>query len=807
MDLQAPLDVEGSFIVVPSESQADTGSSTATIASVSDHQDPVLQKSLLAADIPTSTKTLEPARLQEQLANISSTTRSFQNWARTFRCSPAQYFTPSSEEEIVKIIHLARLSQKPVKAIGTGHSPSDLACTDGFMINTDSLNQLLNVDQKQMTITVAAGMKLHQIHQHLAENGLAMSNLGSISDQSIAGLISTATHGTGAEFSSLCASVLDLTLVTASGSKIYCSKTENKDIFEAAVCSLGALGIITRLTLQCEKAFRLENTQEPAKLEDVLRNLDSIIHSAEHDIALPPKSWRTSHWFNFHFYQGLLYICRFVPNLIPPLSRFMFWATQSKPMHRVDDSVRVFNFDCLFSQYVNEWAIPWSQTADALRALDQFIETGAVDTAEAKEISHVTNGLKVHFPVEIRFVKKDDVWLSPAYGVDSCYIGIIMYSRLEQLYPRLDEFSRIRQELDPDVGTIFRAIGRKLIGTLPKGQSLSGAIMVAIMRIVLDGETLSVNQARQILEYTVDLTAHSAGLYTEESKNKWAAKVQTKDWEGYWVPFQDQLNSKEPKEPLTLGLSDVGKASDFVILYIHGGGMVSGNARMYLRSFKTWMKTIQEKYNFKLGILTVEYGLSPEHPYPTALNQCVAAYRFLVEQQGIDPKQIIIAGDSAGGNLATTVSLKIRDAFPELPLPSGLALISPWVICPQRDPDSPFDYICHTGTQSFLPSYTNNQAHLLTDPYVSPVLAPTLKGLPKMLVYIGGVETLRPSIDRFVAKARKDGVEVQEVMKEGQAHIYFLVDEICSQENVNEAVDILTEFVAKARKQYIGATI
>jgi len=247
-----------------------------------------------------------------------------------------------------------------------------------------------------------------------------------------------------------------LTLITAQGEKIYCSKTENSDIFNAAVCSLGSLGIITSMTLQCEPAFRLENKQEPAKLDQVLDNLDAIIHSAEHvrlwwyphtdnvvvwranrttkPVSKPLSSWRTSSWFTFNVYQGLLYICRFVPSLIPSLSRFMFWATQSKPLEKVDQSVKVFNFDCLFPQYVNEWSIPWSRTAEALRALDQFIENGSVqvENLNKDEMAVTTTvkkekGLKVHFPIEIRFVKKDDVWLSPAYGVDSCYIGIIMY--------------------------------------------------------------------------------------------------------------------------------------------------------------------------------------------------------------------------------------------------------------------------------------------------------------------------------------------------------------------------------------------
>ncbi|KAG9062643.1 hypothetical protein KI688_004947 [Linnemannia hyalina] len=524
--------MDGSFIVVPK----DTPSSSVTTTTTSQEQQALTTVSAATtattttATTTTTTKTIDgkvhtsktestestatKSLLQKELQALSTPNKVFQNWAKTFRCVPEQYYTPTTEEEIVKIIHLARISGKSVKAIGTGHSPSDLACTDGFMINTDKLNSLISVDEEKMTITVQAGMKLHKLHDLLELHDLAMSNLGSISDQSVAGIMSTATHGTGAEYPSMCASVLELTLITATGETISCSKTEKADIFNAAACSLGALGIITQMTLQCERAFRLENKQEPAKLNDVLNNLDNIIHSAEHvrlwwyphtdnvvvwranrttkEISLPVLSWRSSKWFAVHVYEGLLYVCRFIPRLIPTLSRFMFWATQSKPIERVDDSVKVFNFDCLFSQYVNEWSIPWSRTAEALRALDHFIESGSVKDNKDQDKSATTKANKdaplyVHFPIEIRFVKKDDVWLSPAYGVDSCYIGIIMYrpygmavpykrfwagyekimasldgrphwakahsvtpEGLEESYPKMKEFSAIRQRLDPE---------------------------------------------------------------------------------------------------------------------------------------------------------------------------------------------------------------------------------------------------------------------------------------------------------------------------------------------------------------------
>ncbi|KAG0229971.1 hypothetical protein BGW42_001202 [Actinomortierella wolfii] len=447
-----------------------------------------------------------PSKLQDELKAISTTNRMFENWAKTFRCVPEQYFTPSTEDDVIKIIHLARILGKKVKAIGSGHSPSDLACTDGFMINTDKLNRLINVDQATKTVTVEAGMRLQDLHPILEQHGLALSSLGSISEQSIAGATATATHGSGAEFQSLCGSVLDLTMITASGNRIYCSKTVNSDLFHAAVCSMGSLGIITRMTLQCEDAFRLESIQEPGKLSDVLDRMDELIHSAQHvriwwypytgnvviwranrttkAIQQPPPSWRSSYWFSSQVYQAMLYVTRFIPNLIPALSRFMFWATQSRRIERVDTSFKVFNFDCLFPQYTTEWAIPWSRTSDALRALEQFVEHDQtlINGNEGDKGRRV----RVHSPVEIRFVKKDDIWLSPAYMVDICYIGLIMYrpyglpvpykrmwtgfekimsslggrphwakahpvtfEELRASYPKLDEFTQIRKELDP----------------------------------------------------------------------------------------------------------------------------------------------------------------------------------------------------------------------------------------------------------------------------------------------------------------------------------------------------------------------
>jgi L-gulonolactone oxidase len=188
------------------------------------------------------------------------------------------------------------------------------------------------------------------------------------------------------------------------------------------------------MTLKVEPAFLLEAKQVPAKLEDVLQNWDQVVNSAEHvrvwwyphtddcvvwranrttkEISNTTPSWLRSTLVGFHLYQFALNIARYRPSMIPFLTRFFYDNVHSSPTEIVDDSYKVFNFDCLFPQYVNEWAIPLEKAPEAIRRIDQFIQSSE---------------LKVHFPVEIRFVDGDDVWMSPSYGRKTCYIGVIMY--------------------------------------------------------------------------------------------------------------------------------------------------------------------------------------------------------------------------------------------------------------------------------------------------------------------------------------------------------------------------------------------
>ncbi|KAF9403087.1 hypothetical protein BGX21_007098 [Mortierella sp. AD011] len=295
-------------------------------------------------------------------------------------------------------------------------------------------------------------------------------------------------------------------------------------------------------------------------------------------------------------------------------------------------------------------------------------------------------------------------------------------------------------------------------------------------------KVLSVRQGRALMNLTLQFVHLKHGTFLQSSKDQWATKVQSEGWKGYWIPFKDQSSKKnlQAAHKVKTSIADIGDGCDLVMLFIHGGGMVKGNALMYLTNYRAWMKELQIKYGVKIGILTIEYGLSPENPYPFALNECVAAYRYLVEERGIDSRRIVI---------------------------SGQVLFSPWVMCPKPLKDSKDDYISNNGGRIYIEAYTQNLASVQTSQYAAPIRAATLAGLPRMLIFIGGVETLKPSIDGFVEKAITDGVQVEAHMKSGMPHDYALVENVSSAKIVREVDEIVGKFIANINDEYVKRSV
>jgi L-gulono-1,4-lactone dehydrogenase len=415
------------------------------------------------------------------------------NWARQQRCAPERIETPSSEEELVRAIGGARR----VKVVGAGHSFTDIACTDGVMIDMSGMGRVLEVDGDE--VTVEAGISLHDLGEELRARGLAMENQGDVDPQSLAGAISTATHGTGGGFGNLSSRVVGVRLVTGTGEVVDLRDTQSGtsthsgtggDELRAARVSLGALGAIAAVTLKCVPAFTIHRIDEPRPLDEVLPQLDELVDSHDHWEAFvmpytrraltltsertdrPPKPpGRVGAFLHDVILENAVLglFCRTgrrFPGLIPTLNRAL--AGLMGRSEHLDASNRVYANKRLVRFTEMEYGIPREHAADALERVLALVER---------------RRLPVGFPIELRVVAPDDALISTAQGRPTAYIAVHQYvgmefetyfraveaimdeyggrphwgkrhyqtaATLRARYPEWDRFAEIRERFDPE---------------------------------------------------------------------------------------------------------------------------------------------------------------------------------------------------------------------------------------------------------------------------------------------------------------------------------------------------------------------
>ncbi|HEX4436096.1 MAG TPA: D-arabinono-1,4-lactone oxidase [Solirubrobacteraceae bacterium] len=362
----------------------------------------------------------------------------WRNWAGDQRCRPALRRDPASIEELTAAVGEASRAGLRVRMAGAGHSFSDIAATDGLMIGMGRMKRLLDVDRSSGLVRAQAGITIHELSLALAGHGLAMENLGDIDVQSIAGAISTATHGTGARLRNISSQVAELTLVLADGSILRCSEQTEPEVFRAARVGLGALGAIAEVTLRCVPAFTLRGIDEPQPLASVLDRFEELALGSDHfeffvfphardaltrtnnrtDDDPRPRS-RTSAYLNDivltnHVFGLICRTGRRFPARIPQLNRLVTKLAGSAT--RVDRSAEIFASPRLVRFTEMEYSLPRERTAEAVQAVMEMIPR---------------EGFDVPFPIEVRTVAADDAMLSTAGGRDSGFVAVHMYEGME----------------------------------------------------------------------------------------------------------------------------------------------------------------------------------------------------------------------------------------------------------------------------------------------------------------------------------------------------------------------------------------
>ncbi|MFF3165567.1 D-arabinono-1,4-lactone oxidase [Streptomyces sp. NPDC003273] len=420
----------------------------------------------------------------------SARNATWRNWGGNVSARPAREVAPASVEELAAAVRRAAEDGLKVKAVGTGHSFTSIAATDGLLIRPRLLTGIRAVDREAMTVTVEAGTPLKRLNAALAREGLSLTNMGDIMEQTVSGATSTGTHGTGRESASIAAQIKGLELVTADGSVLTCSAEENPEVFAAARIGLGALGVVTAITFAVEPLFLLTAREEPMPFDRVVAEFDQLWAENEHfefywfphtgntntkrnNRSAGPEQpvGRLAGWFEDEFlsngvFQVAQWAGRAAPATVPAIARISSKALSARTY--TDIPYKVFTSPRRVRFVEMEYAVPRAALVDTLRELKAMVDR---------------SGLRVSFPVEVRTAPADDITLSTASGRDSAYIAVHMFrgtpyqayftaaervftahegrphwgkvhtrdaEYFSRVYPRFAEFTALRDRLDPE---------------------------------------------------------------------------------------------------------------------------------------------------------------------------------------------------------------------------------------------------------------------------------------------------------------------------------------------------------------------
>ena len=431
----------------------------------------------------------------------------WRNWTGDRRVTPSALERPRSEAELVACVERAAGRGQPVRATGSGHSFSDLVPSDGCIVDLGQMARVLSVDRERARVTVEAGITIGQLVRTLDLLGYALPNLGDIHYQTLAGATQTGTHGTGGRFHGIASQIVGLRLVTADGTVREGSLDDPdpaaRELASLARVALGALGIVSAVTLQCVPAFRLRAVEDAERIDGLVDGIDGHVDAHDHfeffwvphtGWALTKRNDRTEGplaprgaWerlrddvvFGNLAFGALAKAARRRPDWIPRLARAL-----PNPGRReyVDVSWRVFTSPRWVRFHEMEYAVPREAGMEVLARIRSWVKS---------------SGQQLLFPVEVRFTAADDVPLSPANGRDTCWLAVhvtagrpyepyfravegiarefggrphwgkLHFRTAEDLapaYPEWERFQALRRSLDPE-GRFANAHVRRVLGT------------------------------------------------------------------------------------------------------------------------------------------------------------------------------------------------------------------------------------------------------------------------------------------------------------------------------------------------------
>lgn len=390
----------------------------------------------------------------------------WRNWAGNQSCIRAARGAPASEDELCTLVNQASRNGMNVRVAGSGHSFTPVALTNGLHLTLANMSGVRHVDHARKRVTAAAGTTINAFGKALRAAGLSMVNQGDIDSQSIAGALTTGTHGTGLTLGNLASSIVGMKLVQPNG-EILVVDESTPDLLQAGRVSLGVLGIVSELTLQVTDSFNLHERIWREDFESVMDRHDELARKHRHfsffwcpteqsrhcyclpDTAATSSSGRTTD------------VCEVK---VMDITDRPAWESE---FEKVAYSSDVYPIEYLPNFHELEYAVPLRHSKEALRAVRKLM---------------LEDFPQAIYPIEYRFTAGDGAWMSPFFEQDSVTISVsgepgtdywdylravdqilrsygarphwgklhfLTGEDVSAIYPRAEDFRKLRRQLDP----------------------------------------------------------------------------------------------------------------------------------------------------------------------------------------------------------------------------------------------------------------------------------------------------------------------------------------------------------------------
>jgi FAD-linked oxidoreductase len=401
------------------------------------------------------------------------------NWSGFVKGAPREIATPEDENALQELVRRS----KNVRAVGSGHSFSELVPTEDTIVSLDALTGIISHNEEACEATVHAGTRLLALGPLLGALGPALPNMGDIDHQSIAGAVSTGTHGSGITLGAIAKQVVGLRIVLANGSSVECSASKDADLFRAAVISLGAFGVISQITLKNAPSFRVKEVTKLMTVRDFAASVESLQASHRHldawvfpfgekvivklgDITTEPETkYKADDFSENTMLKVASELSWRFPSRVPffqkCLGMFVSETTRIGPSYGIYATERKVKFNEM------EYHVPAERGPACLEEVCSALRASSA---------------RPFFPVEYRYVAGDDLMLSPFNGGARASIAVHQYEKqepwplfnvaepvykkhggrphwakmhtlkardFEALYPDWQAFQKLRRELDP----------------------------------------------------------------------------------------------------------------------------------------------------------------------------------------------------------------------------------------------------------------------------------------------------------------------------------------------------------------------